>query len=109
MRKFLIRIVGKIQKFFIGRNGFDELAKLSVVLSIIVFLFYGFWPAGLVKVILSFVYLLLLGYAYFRILSKKIYKRANENRKYVGAIKMIKTRWKQRKTHKFYRCPKCKT
>ena len=48
-------------------------------------------------------------YAYFRILSKKVYKRTQENKKYLGAINMTKTRWKQRKTHKFYRCPKCKT
>ena len=33
----------------------------------------------------------------------------NDFKKYLGAIKITKTRWKQRKTHKFYRCPKCKT
>ena len=99
----------KIRKFFYGRNGFDDLAKLSLVLSIVVFLIYGFWPRGIVKVILSFLYLALLVYAYFRILSKKVYKRAQENRKYLGAVKMTKTRWQQRKTYKFYRCPKCKT
>lgn len=109
MRNFLWKLSGKISKFFRGRNGFDDLAKLSIILSIVVFLIYGFWPKGIVKTILSFVYLGLLVYAYFRVLSKKVYKRSKENKKYVGAIKMIKTRWKQRKTHKFYRCPKCKT
>lgn len=109
MRNFVMKVVGNLRKFFYGRNGFDDLAKLSLILSLVVFLIYGFWPRGVVKVILSFVYIFLMGYSYFRIFSKKVYKRANENRKYVGAIKMIKTRWKQRKTHKFYRCPKCKT
>ena len=109
MKNFLFRVLGKIRKFFYGRNGFDDLAKLSFISSIVVFLLYGFWPKGIVKVLLSFLYLALLIYAYFRIFSKNINKRAQENRKYVGAIKMIKTRWKQRKSHKFYRCPKCKT
>lgn len=104
-----MNLTGKIRKFFYGRNGFDDLAKLSLILSIVVFLIYGFWPRGIVKVILSFLYLALLVYAYFRILSKKVYKRVQENRKYLGAVKMTKTRWQQRKTHKFYRCPKCKT
>ena len=104
-----MNLAGKIRKFFYGRNGFDDLAKLSLILSIVVFLIYGFWPRGVVKVILSFLYLALLVYAYFRILSKKVYKRVQENRKYLGAVKMTKTRWQQRKTHKFYRCPKCKT
>lgn len=104
-----MNLTGKIRKFFYGRNGFDDLAKLSLILSIVVFLIYGFWPRGIVKVILSFLYLALLVYAYFRILSKKVYKRVQENRKYLGALKMTKTRWQQRKTHKFYRCPKCKT
>ena len=33
----------------------------------------------------------------------------SENKKYIGALNMTKTRWNQRKTHRFYRCPKCKT
>ena len=104
-----MKLVDKTRRFFYGRNGFDDLAKLTLVLSLIVFLIYGFWPRGIVKIILSLVTWSLLGYSYFRILSKKVYKRVQENRKYLGAINMTKTRWKQRKTHKFYRCPKCKT
>lgn len=104
-----MKLVDKTRRFFYGRNGFDDLAKLTLVLSLIVFVIYGFWPRGIVKIILSLVTWSLLGYSYFRILSKKVYKRVQENRKYLGAINMTKTRWKQRKTHKFYRCPKCKT
>ena len=104
-----MKFVGKMRTFFYGRNGFDDLAKLSLISSLIVFLIYGFWPRGIVKILLSLVYLGLLIYAYFRIFSKKVYKRVQENKKYLGAVQMTKTRWKQRKTHKFYRCPKCKT
>ena len=109
MRNFLFRIAGKIRSFFYGRNGFDDLAKHSLILSIVVFLIYGFLPQGILKLIFSLITYGLMVYAYFRILSKKVYKRTQENKKYLGAINMTKTRWKQRKTHKFYRCPKCKT
>lgn len=102
---------GKIQKFFYGRNGFDDLAKLFLILSVIVFLVYGFWPKDqwFIKLMLSLISYALMIYAYFRIFSKKIYKRVQENKKYLGFVSINKAKWKHRKTHKFYRCPKCKT
>lgn len=109
MRGFFTRLGAKLRGFFYGRNGFDDLAKHTLIAFIVVFLIYGFCPQGIVKLILSIVSLALLIYAYFRILSKNIYKRVSENKKYLGAIKMTRTRWQQRRTHKFYRCPKCKT
>lgn len=111
MRNFLMKWAGKIQRFFYGRNGLDDLAKLFLILSIIVFLVYGFWPKEqwLVKFILSLVSYALMIYAYFRIFSKKVYKRVQENKKYLGFININKAKWKHRKTHKFYRCPQCKT
>ncbi len=99
-----------LRTFFYGRNGFDTLAKHSLIASIVILLIGGFLPAGVLKFV--FIYMVsypLLIYAYFRILSKNVYKRVAENKKYTGAINMTKTRWQQRKTHKFYRCPKCKT
>ena len=109
MRNFLQRLANKVRTFLYGRNGFDDLAKHSLIASLIMFLIYGFCPSGIVKVILFVITYFLMGYAYFRILSKNIYKRVQENKKYLGAINMTKTRWQQRKTHRFFRCPKCKT
>lgn len=110
MKSFLMNVGNKLRSFFYGRNGFDTLAKHSLIASIVILLIGGFLPIGILKFIL--IYLLspvLLIYAYFRILSKKVYKRVSENKNYTGAINMTKTRWQQRKTHKFYQCPKCKT
>ena len=70
MRNFLMKVARKISAFLYGRNGFDDLAKLSLILSIVVFLIYGFWPMGIVKLLISFVSYGLMIYAYFRILSK---------------------------------------
>ncbi len=109
MKNFLMKIVGKIRTFFYGRNGFDDLAKLSMISAIVLLLVCGFMPYGIVKTVLYVLTWVLLVYGYFRVLSKNVYKRVQENKKYLAAVNMIKTRWQQRKTHKFYRCPKCKT
>ena len=109
MRKFLTKLTEKIRRFFYGRNGFDELAKHTLIASIVVCLIGAFIPLSLVGLILSLLSWALMIYAYYRILSKNIYKRVAENKRYVGSINMTKTRWQQRKTHRFYRCPKCKT
>ena len=114
MRRFLFNLANRIRSFFYGRNGFDVLAKHILIASIFVFLIYGFWPRNnlynlIIKAILGLISYALMIYSYFRTLSKNINKRVCENNKYTGAIKMNKTKWQQRKTHKFFRCPKCKT
>ncbi len=109
MRNFLSRLAQKIRTFFYGRNGFDDLAKHIFIASVVISLISGLVPYGIARLVLSLISYILLGYFWFRILSKNIYKRVQENQKYLGEIKMIKTRWQQRKTHKFFRCPKCKT
>ncbi len=109
MKKFLLKAVNKIRTFFYGRNGFDDLARASIIAALVVFLVAGFCPTGIVKTVIFLISWALLGYSYFRILSKNIYKRVQENRRFTGEIKMLKTRWAQRKTHVFFKCPKCKT
>ena len=79
---------------------------LLFILAIIV-LFTG----SKVCMILS---LLLMGYIYFRMFSKNIYKRYTENQKYVQLIAPITKkadffkRKRKDKTHKYYKCPTCK-
>lgn len=109
MKAFLMKLVNKLRTFFYGRNGFDDLAKASIIVSLGLMVIYILMPSNIARLILYIISNALLIYGYFRILSKNVYKRVSENKKYLGAINMAKTRWQQRKTHKFYRCPKCKT
>ena len=99
----------KIAAFFAGRNGFDNLAKIIMWPSLIVMLVSGFiqisWLSSALYG-LSFVGII---YAYFRCFSKNIEKRQAENNTYLSWRNLNKQRWNQRKTHKFYRCKKCKT
>lgn len=100
----------KFYRFMQGRYGNDQFNQFLLIASVIsiVLSFFGssvFYPVALV----------ILGYTYFRMLSKNTYKRSEENRKYLQATAKMRTRmqkWKnemqQRKTHHIYKCPSCK-
>ena len=72
--------------------------------------------AGSLGKILYPLVILLLGYAYFRMLSRNLYKRSEENGKYLrlrykvmAELRIHWERWVQRKDYKFFTCPSCKT
>lgn len=111
MRNFLQNFAYKLQRFMIGRYGTDE---LNILLSII----------GFILVILSFVppmrflyipaFILLL-FSLFRSYSRNISARQKERRIYLNLKYKISSpfsltakKWRDRKTHKYYRCKKCK-
>ena len=59
--------------------------------------------------------LLVLVYTYFRMFSKNVARRREENGKYLqlkykltGGVKNCADRWKQRKEFVFFRCPDCR-
>ena len=94
----------KLRAFFSGRNGIDDLGRA---------LLWG----GLVIMVLSsllgitFLYsmsLVLFCYVYIRAFSRNLEKCRQQNEKYLSWRDCRRLRFQQRKTHKFYRCPKCK-
>ncbi len=105
----------KLSRFFAGRNGMDNLSILATALALLLLVAAGFCrgPASLILWALS---VLVLGYGYFRILSKNVAKRMRENNWYLQRTRGIRNalrsrleRFRQRKTYKFYKCPSCKT
>ena len=91
-----------------GRYGVDQLGQTLMWLSFIVLLPSIFITSN-VRYIFNLLFWLIIFYEYFRMFSKNIYKRQAENNWYVNKVNYIKTRFKQRKTYRFYNCPKCKT
>ena len=105
----------KLTRFMAGRNGNDQLNlflyAVDVVLLIAATLVRGqagrwMWLAMLI----------LLGYIYFRMFSKNLTKRREENGKFLRAyysiqagLKIRREKWVQRKDYKFFTCPSCKT
>ena len=99
----------KIAAFFSGRNGFDSLCRAILWPSLIVMVISGFISAAWLRTLLYWLSLAGMIYTYYRAFSKKLDKRQAENNAYMTWRNQLKQRWTQRKTHKFYRCPKCKT
>ncbi|MBQ2829847.1 MAG: hypothetical protein IJF15_02340 [Oscillospiraceae bacterium] len=98
----------RIQRFFIGRNGLDACAGAVLTSSFILMLIGTFIP--LVWLRYTFLSLAWIGffYAYFRILSRNLYKRQRENARFVELLRIKKLQWKERKQYKYFRCPSCK-
>lgn len=104
-------------RFFWGRYGIDTLGYFLVIASMVISLSSSF--VGLFSNIASFVIWVLsylcLGWAIFRMLSRNIYARRNENQKFLGFWKPVKkwfklqyNRAKDIRTHKYFACPSCK-
>lgn len=100
----------KLYRFMQGRYGADQLNRFLMILVIVclVFSLFGF------RIFYVFGIALLI-YSYFRIFSKNLYKRREENAAFLRLEYGFKQRfasWKrtmqQRKTHHIYRCPSCK-
>lgn len=108
MRNWLNRVMA-------GRYGMDQLGRaLSVAACILALI-------GIIgsKTILSFLWYPALGlliYDYFRMFSRKIYKRQAENQWYLDhteslrrRVHLLKDQFRQRKDYKFFSCPNCNT
>lgn len=103
--------------FMMGRYGSDEYGRFLGILScilLVVSLIVS--TASMAGIILWAVALILIIYSYFRMFSKKVNKRFAENYKFLhiknkilSPFKKKISRMKQGKTHKFFKCPACKT
>ena len=101
----------KFQRFMMGRYGMDAFSKFLTIVWIIL------WGLNLFvnSAILSLLSLGLLFCIYYRMFSRNIQKRYQENIKYlniknalVSKLRSEKSIMKQRKTHHIYKCPTCK-
>ncbi|MCL2666071.1 MAG: zinc-ribbon domain-containing protein [Defluviitaleaceae bacterium] len=93
----------KIQAFMRGRNGADELSKSMNFLAIVLLMLGIIGPRWIMYCAAAIIFL-----NYFRVLSKNLPARAKENSWYVKRVNNLQMRVKQRKTHRFFTCPKCK-
>lgn len=106
-----MRFREKLARFMWGRNGFDNIAH-ALVWSCLILSIANIFLGSLIIWILENV---LLVYCFFRVFSRNIVKRRNENMKFIslwnkikGYFKFKKTKFKSRKTHIFRVCPECK-
>lgn len=102
-----------LQKVMTGRYGVDEFnrclntaALIALVLSLLFNNILGsvFWLIAIVALV----------YSYFRMFSRKTYKRRAENNAYLTAryhltrkFSGLKQRLQQKRYYRFYKCPNC--
>lgn len=107
----------RIVRFMAGRyGGNDLLNKTMLVTTFVLIIVQIFLPnQGILSLILSLVCWGLIIFYTFRVFSKNTYKRSMENYKFHNFVQRTKTKakgyqdmFKQRKTHRFFRCPGCK-
>ena len=98
-----------------GRNGYDAFSQFlliaAVCLVVLSMLFSWLPPLALLLQIGEYAVLI---YCIWRVFSRNLYKRQQENAKYYELrqeflrwFRGLKDRWQQRKEYKFFRCPSC--
>lgn len=101
----------KFARFMMGRNGVDELARFESIfvwILLLVSIFSRMWIFDLLA-------MALIVHMYFRILSRDVSKRYEENQKYVNFRYNAVVKWDkkkkriaQRRNYRFYKCPMCR-
>lgn len=105
------KFTDKLIRFMYGRNGNDKLNQFLFWIYFVLLLANLF----LKSVILWVVELILVALYMFRFLSRSIYRRQTENRKFLkiwnkftGFFKLLKNKFRDRKTHVYRKCEHCK-
>ncbi len=94
----------RLARFMMGRYGIDALSKFTLGIAIACMVLNLFFRNG----ILNGIAFLLLVVCYFRMFSRDIGKRYQENVKYWSLRNKVLRFFKLNKTHHIYRCPQCK-
>ena len=103
MKEFLYRLRWKIQKFMQGRNGVDELNRI-LLYAVLVLYVLSIILQSLVLDYLAFAGVL---YLLYRTLSRNLYVRREENRKFITWLETTRIKMEQRKDYKLFKCKGC--
>ena len=92
-----------LQQFMAGRYGTDKLNMAILGVGIGFTFLSMLTPVAMVKMVFTTVSYVCMFLAIFRSLSRNIYKRYEENRKFLLFFQKLKD-----KDHRYFSCPKCK-
>lgn len=106
-----MRFREKLARFMWGRNGVDSLTAALIWFAVILSVINIFLRSFIINMLETAVFI----YCIFRIMSRNVYKRRNENMKFLslwgklkGFFKLQKNKYRDRKTHIYRMCPECK-
>ena len=108
----------KLASFMIGRYGGDAFGRfisICACICIVISIAFKSNETATIGTVFSLMALLLIIWCYIRIFSRNIYRRSEENRKYLscrnrftGSFRLLHSRFRQRKEYVFFRCPGCR-
>lgn len=111
MKKWFSNLGYKLSGFMQGRYGYDELSRFLAIAGMILMLMACI---PYLSFLYAFGFAMFIG-SWFRTMSRNIYKRQMERSKYliiknglVQKFRLFRNMRRERKTHKYYKCPSCK-
>nr|MBP3599392.1 hypothetical protein [Eubacterium sp.] len=110
-----MRLRERFQRMMYGRYGNDSLGTFCFVMYLVLWFVTMFFRKTPVQFVLNVVaYVFVIAY-FYRFFSRNIYKRQQENQKYLQMKQKVKNYWKflrlkfaeRSGVNKLFRCPKC--
>lgn len=100
----------KLQRFMLGRYGSDNCNRFLLIVALVLLVLSMLLRSQLLS-LLAWVLVLL---AWFRMFSRNIARRRQENLLYLRYHEQVRrylayqrSRWRDRKTHRYFSCPRC--
>ena len=117
-----MKLKEKLARFLSGRYGSDQLNTALCILALVFFIIAAILghidntACFVISVITYVLAIAALGYSFFRTFSRNLSARHAENewfrKKFIIPFKRksneLSTRRRQKETHKFFKCPKCR-
>ena len=107
---FMQKIRSGLQKLMAGRRGADELSLALLIAGLVLSMVGGMVGLGILNLIGMAAYVL----AIFRMFSRNLQKRYEENAKFTGlwrsatsSVRQFINRTKNMKKYKYFKCPEC--
>ena len=101
----------KLYRFMYGRYGTDKLNTVLLISYVAIVLIHTVLGLFINNVFFDLMVFLvsvtIIWFIFFRMFSRNIQKRRKENESFCGFFKLIKNRFRDRKTHVYRKCPKC--
>ena len=107
---FIQKVMAGFRKFMAGRRGADELSLALLILGVALSMFSSITRIGLFYLFSLAVYVLSM----YRMLSRQLEKRYNENmkfltvwRRFIRNIRQFINRLRNIRKYKYFKCPQC--
>ncbi len=97
--------------FYTGRNGSDQLSVFMVAVALILLVAASVIDSEAIRAVVTIIALAIAILSFLRMFSRNIGKRRHENDVFLSIIGQSHDKKAERadkKTHKYFKCPKCK-